>query len=148
MDLANKVVNKMIGGDAFSKWLGIKILHISEGYCKLEMRIREEMTNGFNISHGGIAYSLADSCLAFAANSYGKHAITIETKMNYLKKALNNEILIASSEKIKETGKHFESGKLSKYKIIIENQDNDEIADFTGIVYHTGEMWFDKEKCN
>ena len=48
----------------FSQWLGIEVLEISEGFCKLQMEVRKEMTNGFSIAHGGISYSLADSCLA------------------------------------------------------------------------------------
>ena len=71
----------MINGDAFSQWLGIKVLEVSAGFCKLKMIVRDEMTNGFKISHGGITYSLADSCLAFAANAYGRKAVSIETKI-------------------------------------------------------------------
>ena len=81
MDLAKKVVDKMISGDAFSQWLGIEVLEITEGFCKLKMTVRDEMTNGFNIAHGGIAYSLADSCLAFAANADGIQAVSIETSI-------------------------------------------------------------------
>ena len=69
MERAEKIVSKMINGDAFSQWLGINVIKVSEGFCKLEMRVRKEMTNGFNIAHGGISYSLADSALAFAANA-------------------------------------------------------------------------------
>ena len=36
MKLANTIVDKMLSGDAFSKWLGIEILDISTGYCKLK----------------------------------------------------------------------------------------------------------------
>ena len=77
MNLARKVVDKMINGDAFSQWLGIEIVELSEGCCKLKMIVRDEMTNGFNIAHGGISYSLADSALAFAANSYGTQSLSI-----------------------------------------------------------------------
>ena len=75
MGLAKKVVDKMINGDAFSQWLGIEVLEITEGSCKLKMTVRKEMTNGFNIAHGGISYSLADSALAFAANSDGIQSV-------------------------------------------------------------------------
>ena len=81
MELAKKVVDKMMDGDAFSRWLGIEVLEISEGFCKLQMKVRDEMTNGFAIAHGGIAYSLADSCLAFAANSYGIQDVSVETSI-------------------------------------------------------------------
>ena len=87
MEQAKKVVNKMINGDAFSQWLGIEILEINKGYCKLKMTIRKEMTNGFDIAHGGISYSLADSALAFAANSYGIQCLSIETSISHTKKS-------------------------------------------------------------
>ena len=35
-NLAKKVVDKMLGGYAFSQWLGIEVLEISEGFCKLK----------------------------------------------------------------------------------------------------------------
>ena len=50
------------------------------------MTVRDEMTNGFNIAHGGITYSLADSALAFAANTYNIQSISIETSISHTKK--------------------------------------------------------------
>ena len=144
MDLAKKVVDKMISGDAFSQWLGIEVLEITEGFCKLKMTVIDEMTNGFNIAHGGIAYSLADSCLAFAANSYAIQALTLETSINYSKVAESGDVLTAVSKKIFTNEKHFKSGKLAKYDIVITNQNSEEIAHFTGIVYITGKEWFPK----
>ena len=54
---AKKVVNKMINGDAFSKWLGIEILEVNKGYCKLKMIIRKEMTNGFDYPWWNFVFS-------------------------------------------------------------------------------------------
>ena len=96
MDLAKKVVDKMISGDAFSKWLGIDVLEVSEDLCKVKMQVRKEMTNGFDIAHGGITYSLADSCLAFAANSYGIQALTLETSINYSNSIFCRTIILYS----------------------------------------------------
>ena len=73
MNNPQKIVNKMFDQDAFSQWLGIQIVDVSEGYCQIKMTVRKEMLNGFHIAHGGIAYSLADSALAFASNSNGKN---------------------------------------------------------------------------
>jgi len=63
-ELAEKVVDKMMAKDVFSHWLGIEILEVRPGFVKLGLDIRPEMNNGFHITHGGIAYSLADSALA------------------------------------------------------------------------------------
>ena len=138
MSLAKKIVDKMIGGDAFSQWLGIKVLEITAGSCKLQMKVREEMTNGFNIAHGGIAYSLADSCLAFAANSHGIQAVSIETSISHTQKVISGDTLTSTAKEINK------STKTGLYYITITNQNNIEIAHFKGTVYRTKKEWFPK----
>ena len=135
-NLAKKVVDKMMSGDAFSQWLGIEVLEISEGYCKLKMTVREEMTNGFKIAHGGIAYSLADSCLAFAANSDGVQSVSVETSISHIKKVVSGDTLTATAKEVNK------SSKTALYNISITNQNNIEIAHFKGTVYRTGKEWF------
>jgi len=136
MSLAKKVVEKMINEDAFSQWLGIKVLEISEGFCKLQIQVRDEMTNGFSIAHGGISYSLADSCLAFASNSYGIQSFSLETSISHTKKVESGDILIATSKEINKTN------RTALYYITITNQNKEEIAHFKGIVYRTEKKWF------
>jgi len=138
MDLANKVVDKMISGDAFSQWLGIEVLEITEGFCKLKMTVRKEMTNGFDIAHGGISYSLADSALAFAANSDGIQSLSVETSISHTKKVMSGDILIAETQEISKDEKN------AVYDINITNQDNIEVAHFQGKVYRTEREWFPK----
>ena len=135
MKRSEKIVNKMINGDAFSQWLGINIIKVSEGFCKLEMRVRKEMTNGFNIAHGGISYSLADSALAFAANSDGIQSLSIETSISHTKKVLLGDTLIAETKEISKTNKS------AVYSISITNQENTEVAKFKGEVYRTKNKW-------
>ena len=138
MSLARKIVEKMMNGDAFSQWLGIEVLEITERFCKLQMKVRDEMTNGFNIAHGGITYSLADSCLAFTANSDGIQAVSIETSISHTKKVANGDILTATSKEMNK------SNKTALYYITITNQDNLEVAHFKGTIYRTGKEWFPK----
>lgn len=136
MNLAKKVVEKMISRDAFSQWLGIEVLEITEDFCKLKMTVRDEMTNGFNIAHGGIAYSLADSCLAFTANADGIQAVSIETSISHTKKVASGDTLIATTKEMNK------SIKTALYYITITNQDNLEVAHFKGTVYRTRKEWF------
>ena len=138
MNLAKKVVGKMMEGDAFSQWLGIEVLEITSGFCKLQMKVRDEMTNGFNIAHGGIAYSLADSCLAFAANSHGIQAVSIETSISHTQKVISGDMLTATAKEINK------NKKTGLYYITLINQNNIEIAHFKGTVYRTGKEWFPK----
>ena len=138
MGLAKKVVYTMMDGDAFSQWLSIEVMEITAGFCKLQMKVRTEMTNGFDIAHGGIAYSLADSCLAFAANSYGIQAVSIETSISHTQKVISGDTLTATAKEINK------STKTGLYYITITNQNNIEIAHFKGTVYRTRKEWFPK----
>ena len=135
MEKAQKIVNTMINGDAFSKWLGIEVMKVSEGFCKLEMTVRDEMTNGFNIAHGGISYSLADSALAFAANSDGVQSLSIETTISHTKKVLSGDKLTAKTKEISKKEKN------AVYNISITNQEDVEVAHFKGTVYRTKKKW-------
>ena len=39
MEISKVIVDKMYSSDNFSKWLGIEILDVSQGYCKLKMKV-------------------------------------------------------------------------------------------------------------
>ena len=135
MDTAKKIVNKMYNADAFSKRLGIKVLGEDSGVYKVQMKINKEMINGFGIAHGGIAYSLADSALAFVANANGYEAVTIDGSISYFKKINFNDIITANVKEISLTKKN------GLYQIAIINQNNIEVARFTGTVYRTSKKW-------
>ena len=97
---AQKVYDSMMENDFCSQWLGIKPILIEEGHCILEMEVRKEMLNGFRTLHGGMAYSLADSALAFASNSYGLISPLINGNMSYSKSAKIGDVLTAKAQVI------------------------------------------------
>lgn len=125
----------MFEGDAFSKWLGIEVVEVKEGFCELNLTVREEMTNGFKIAHGGITYSLADSALAFASNSHGRKSVSVETSISHTKQCLVGDVITA-----KAIEKSI-SNKIAIYEIIITNQKEETVALFKGTVYRTSKDW-------
>jgi len=129
MATPKEFVDKMYRNDPFSQWLGIEILQVDEGYCKVEMTVRDKMTNGFGIAHGGIAYSLADSALAFASGSYGKVAPGLNNQINYLKKVEAGDTLTAVS-KVENLTR-----KTGVFNVDIFNQSNEKVAVMRGTVY-------------
>ena len=135
-ELAAKVVDQMYSNDPFSQWLGIERIEDGEGTSILSMTIRKEMLNGFGIAHGGIAYALADSALAFASNSYGQKSVSIETSISHIESVKEGDKLTAIARELSLTN------KLGIYEITITNQDNIKVALFKGTVYRTGKDWF------
>ena len=135
MKTPKQIFELMYNNDPFSKLLGMQLIAISEGHCKLEMKVTKDMLNGFSIAHGGITYSLADSARAFASNSRGIQSVSIETSINHLSKVIEGDILTATSEEKNLTG------RTALYLINISNQNNQAVALFKGIVFRTGKEW-------
>ncbi|MFN3875730.1 MAG: hotdog fold thioesterase [Flavobacteriales bacterium] len=134
--LAVAVVERMFANDPFSQWLGIERAVVEPGRCVLRMVVRAEMLNGFRIAHGGIAYALADSCLAFASNSHGIQSVSIETSISHTKPVQQGDALTAASEE-----KSLTRG-VGIYYVTVANQRGEQVALFKGTVYRTGKPWF------
>ena len=130
-----EIVKLMLEKDSFSNWLGIELLLIEENLCRLGCTIKSDMLNGFEIAHGGITYSLADSCLAFAANSCGFQCVSIETSISHLKKVKLGDYLITEAHKLKE------EGKTKTFEITVNNQDALLVARFIGSVHVSSRIW-------
>ena len=131
----SKIVDKMYENDAFSKWLGIKRIEDGAGKSVLQMTVRQEMLNGFDIVHGGITYSLADSALAFASNGHGRKAVSVETSISHTQACKEGDVLTTHTEEMSL------SKKIGIYQITITNQHNKTVALFKGTVYITDKNW-------
>lgn len=129
------IVDRMYEKDAFSQWLGIKRLEEGPGYSKIKMIVRPEMVNGFNVAHGGITFSLADSAFAFASNSRGRHAVSIDCAINHVKAVRSGDVLTAHA--VEESL----SPKLATYTVRVTNQNNEVVALFKGMVYRKTSEW-------
>lgn len=135
MSHPSKIVDKMYENDAFSKWLGIKRIEDGAGKSVLQMTVRKEMLNGFDIVHGGITYSLADSALAFASNGHGRKAVSVETSISHTQVCKEGDVLTTQTEEMSL------SKKIGIYQITITNQNNKTVALFKGTVYITDKNW-------
>ncbi len=132
---AKDIVNKMYKNDAFSQWLGINFLDMGIGYCKINMMVRPEMTNGFGIAHGGISFSFADSAFAFASNSHGQHAVSIETSISHTKALMVGDTITAEAT-LKSRSK-----RLGIYDVVVKNQQEEIVALFKGTVFIKDTYW-------
>ncbi|MES2588717.1 MAG: hotdog fold thioesterase [Bacteroidota bacterium] len=135
MKTPKEIVDLMLKIDAFSQWLGVEILDIKLGFCVLKAKVTKHMLNGFSIAHGGISYSLADSALAFASNSRGNQAVSIETSISHIKKVLENDVLTATCIEV-QRGK-----TIGRYRVEVKNQSNELIAIFNGTIHISDKIW-------
>ena len=131
MPTAQEVVTHMMEHDLFSRWLGIEVLEIRDGYSKIKMTVREEMINGFGIVHGGIAFSLSDSAFAFACNNRNNLSVALDTSINFTKPVHVGDVLTAEA-------KELHNGKSTGlYHITVTNQRDHVVALFKGTCFRT-----------
>jgi acyl-CoA thioesterase len=126
------VVDKMMQEDAFSRWLGIEVLEVREGYSRLKMTLRDEMLNGFGVIHGGIAFSLADSAFAFACNNRNNLSVALDTSITFTKSTQPGDVLTAEAKELH----HGRSTGL--YLVTITNAHGEQVALFKGTCFRTG----------
>ena len=119
----------MLNQDAFSQWMGIKLIEIREKYCLIEMPVKREMINGLKTVHGGITFSFADSALAFSSNNTNEASVALNCTINFTKAVKMGDILRAESVLISNTR------KTGIYDIKITNQKQELVAAFRGTVY-------------
>ncbi|HEY0066404.1 MAG TPA: hotdog fold thioesterase [Flavisolibacter sp.] len=137
--LAGEVVNKMMQNDLFSQWLGIEVLEVREGYSRIQATLRNEMLNGLGVIHGGIAFSVADSALAFACNNRNNLSVALDTSITFTK-------TLKPGDRITAEAKELHNGRSTGlYIITVTNQNNEQVALFKGTCFRTGKQLVNPE---
>lgn len=129
--LAERVVQAMMSRDAFSQWLGIEILEIAPRRSTCRLTVRDDMVNGFGVTHGGITFSLADSAFAFACNTHGTVTVSIENSVTYPAPVHVGDVLTAVARE------DAASGRLGYYSAEVRNQRGEVVALFRGTAFKT-----------
>jgi acyl-CoA thioesterase len=137
--LAERVVEAMMTADAFSRWLGIKVLAVRPREATVAMTVRGEMVNGFGVSHGAIVYALADSALAFASNTHGQITVSIENSITYPHAVRVGDDLVARAEE------ESASNRLGYFRVTVTRKDGTVVGLFRGTVYKTKKDFFSRD---
>ena len=137
--LAERVVAAMMDRDAFSQWLGIEVTDVAPNAATVRMTVRPEMVNGFGVCHGGIAFSLADSALAFASNTHGRVTVSVENSIRYPAPIVVGDVLTARA--VQESA----GRRLAFFNVAVEKSDGDVVGLFRGTVYRTSRDHFEGE---
>jgi acyl-CoA thioesterase len=130
-ELAERVVKGMMAKDEFSRWLGIEVVRVAPNASTTRLKVRPELVNGFGVAHGGIAYSLADSALAFASNTHGKVTVAIDNSIAYPAAVNVGDVLTAVAELESSTK------RLAFLRVTVANQAGVTVGVFRGTVYKT-----------
>jgi len=115
--------------DRASQSLGIRLSAVRPGWARVVMQVRDDMTNGHGVCHGGIVFSLADSAFAFSCNSYDESTIAAAASIDFLAPAHAGDELTAEATELWRTRRH------GIYEITVTNQRGERVALFRGRSY-------------
>jgi acyl-CoA thioesterase len=133
--LAERITSAMMAKDTFSQSLGMQIVEVRPRAATVTLTVRADMLNGFGVCHGGVAFALADSALAFASNTHGRVTVSIENSITYPKKIAEGDVLVASAEE--ESG----TNRLGFFRVTVRRGE-DVVSLFRGTVYKTNQTFF------
>jgi acyl-CoA thioesterase len=84
---------------AASKALGIAIEIPQAGSAVAQMTVRDDMVNGFDVCHGGLLFTLADTAFAFACNAYDNVTFAASANIEFIRPArLGDELRARARE--------------------------------------------------
>jgi len=106
--------------------MGIKITEMTPGHATTLMKVRDDMVNGFDICHGGLIFTLADTTFALASNSHNLVSYAMGCHIEFLRPALKGDILTGQANQMALT-RHTGS-----YVVSVRNQVEKTIAIFHG----------------
>jgi len=124
--IAIQCADTMWRDDDASRALGMHIDSVREGCANVSMTVRENMTNGHGMCHGGMIFTLADSAFAFACNSQNYVAVASGATIDYLRPAFTDDVLTASARVVNQGKKN------GLYDVVVCDQNGKIIAQFRG----------------
>ena len=124
--LAEMTAERMGGRDNASKFLGIKLEEIGPGYCVMSLVVTENLVQGLRVAHGGYIFSLADTAMAFASNSFDTPNLAQSAQITFLAPGQLGDRLIATARRVAEAGRN------NLWDVEVLNQDGKQIAIFRG----------------
>lgn len=101
--------HRILAEDSATQWMGIEVIRAEPGHSLIRMEVRQEMLNGFSITHGGMVFALADTCFALTCNhpTEDDGTITVATgaDVNFLAQSREGDVLEAEGRQISQGGR-------------------------------------------
>ena len=133
LETAQRCADAMMSNDKSSQALGIEVSIPSPGEAIATMTVREDMANGWDVIHGGLTFTLADTAFAFACNAYDNQTFAASGQIEFLRPAVVGDVLTATA---REEHRGRRSGH---YTVSVQNQRDELVALFRGRSVSNGE---------
>jgi len=118
--------------ERYAKMLGITVVEIGPGRAVVEMRPRADLSNIFDMVHGGAIFSLIDEAFELSCNAHGTVAVALSMTLTYHNPPDPGSILQAESQEIHR------SRKTASYEIKVRDRNHLLIASCQALAYRKG----------
>ena len=122
-----------VANEPFARKMGLRLLKIEPGYALVEMDLRDDMANIFDMIHGGAIFSLIDEAFEISCNSHGTVAVALSMTVTYHNPPTKAGVLRAESKEI------YRSRKTATYDIKVTENENILIASCQALAYRKQE---------
>lgn len=116
----------MLARDRATAALGMTVVRAEPGHSVVSMLVRDDMLNGFDIIHGGMIFSLADTAFAIACNEDDRVTVAAGADITFLKSAAGGVLLTATAHR------RARSGRSGLYDVSVTDESGDVVAEFRG----------------
>ncbi|MGH9133135.1 MAG: hydroxyphenylacetyl-CoA thioesterase PaaI [Ilumatobacteraceae bacterium] len=129
---ATDVVAELHRRDNTAHAFGIDLVDAGPGRAAVSMVVRPEMCNGYDVCHGGITFTLADTAMAFASGSHNQTALAAAASIDFLSPVPLGSTLRATAEE------RWLKGRTGLYDVRVELDDGTLVAVFHGRTVRAG----------
>jgi acyl-CoA thioesterase len=116
----------MMQRDAASAMLGMVVELDVPGEAVVSMTVRDDMLNGFAITHGGLVFTLADTAFAIACNEDERVTVAGGADVTFLKSTTAGQRLTARAVR------RVVSGRNGLYDVSVTDESGEVVAEVRG----------------
>jgi acyl-CoA thioesterase len=118
--------------EPIARFLGINLVELTEGYSRVNMKMRSEYINFNGMVFGGIIMALADQAFAYATNSKLTPNLAIQFNINLISAVAAEDELTAECHVVKS------GRRVSVSEMTVINQNDRLVARATGTTLFNG----------
>jgi len=138
--MTDAVIRPMIRKDRAAAALGLQVSVDEPGRAVVSMRVRDDMLNGFEITHGGLVFALADTAFAIACNEDERVTVAAGADITFLKSTRAGALLTATAVR------RAVSGRNGLYDVTVTDDAGDVVAEFRGRSLTTNRLFEEDDR--
>ncbi|TQK17554.1 acyl-CoA thioesterase [Microbacterium sp. SLBN-154] len=120
-------MRRMLEQDRTFHAFGMEVIVDEPGRAVIRMPVRDDMTNGFAITHGGVVFALADTAFAVACNEPdGPITVSVGADIVFFRSTRPGDVLTA------EAHHRVTRGRTGLYDVTVTDAEGAVVAEFRG----------------